>query len=264
MSGLFLTGTLRIRSIKELDAERGTRDAKRRMKFKALHGWNLSPADAVLLQRQLAVKVSQHDAIARPIKLVAGADVSYRRRGGQFHAAVVILDYAAMTIQEIVTASGEVDFPYVPGLLSFRELPILLQAFHKLEMVPDVVLADAQGIAHPRRLGLASHLGLWLDLPTIGCAKSRLCGEGPEPQGVRGAWTPLRDAGEEVGRVVRTKDRVRPLYISPGHKTNLQSACDIVLNCCRGYRLPEPTRQAHLLSNRVRQEQEASGGECVA
>ena len=123
-----------------------------------------------------------------------------------------------------------------------------------------MVLADAQGIAHPRRLGLASHLGLWLDLPTIGCAKSRLCGEGAEPQAARGAWTPLCDAGEDVGRVVRTKDRVRPLYVSPGHKADLQAACDIVLSCCRGYRLPEPTRQAHLLSNRVRQEEEARGG----
>jgi len=230
------------------------------MKFNALHGWNLLPADAVLLQHQLAVLVSLHDATPGSIKLVAGVDVSYRRSGGQFHAAVVVLDYATMAILETVTASGKIDFPYVPGLLSFRELPILLQAFRKLETIPDVVLVDAQGIAHPRRLGLASHLGLWLELPTIGCAKSRLCGEGTEPRMARGAWTPLRDAGEDIGRVVRTKDRVRPLYISPGHKTDLQSACDIVLNCSRGYRLPEPTRQAHLLSNRIRQEQEARGG----
>jgi deoxyribonuclease V len=229
------------------------------MQFKTRHGWNLLPKDAILLQRQLARQVSLHDSIARPIKLVAGADVSYKRRAEQFHAAVVVLDYASMTVLETVTASGEVDFPYVPGLLSFRELPVLLQAFRQLKKVPDVVMADAQGIAHPRRLGLASHLGLWLDLPTIGCAKSLLCGEAAEPRVERGAWTPLRDADEIVGRRLRTKDRVRPLVISPGHKTDVHRATEIVLHCCRGYRLPEPTRQAHLLSNRLRYEAEERG-----
>jgi len=229
------------------------------MEFDILHGWDLSPRDAILLQRQLAGQVSLQDSIAKPIKRVAGVDVSYRRRAEQFHAAVVILDYSSMAILEAVSASGHVAFPYVPGLLSFRELPILLQAFRKITMTPDVILADAQGIAHPRRLGLASHLGLWLDLPTIGCAKSRLCGEGSEPALERGSWSPLLDAGDIVGRMVRTKDRVRPLFISPGHKTDFREASAVVLNCCRGYRLPEPTRQAHLLSNRIRQEHEARG-----
>jgi len=230
------------------------------LEFKSLHSWELSPKDAIQLQRQLAEQVSLHHSIAMPIKRVAGVDVSYRRRAERFHAAVVILDYRSMAILEAVTASGHVSFPYTPGLLSFREMPILLQAFHKITMIPDVILADAQGIAHPRRLGLASHLGLWLNLPTIGCAKSRLCGEGSEPALAKGSWSPLLDAGEVVGRMVRTKDRVRPLFISPGHKTDFQGAFDVVLNCCRGYRLPEPTRQAHLLSNRIRQEQEACGG----
>jgi len=229
------------------------------MQFKTRHSWNLLPKDAILLQRKLARQVSLHDSIARPIKLVAGVDVSYKRRAEKFYAAIVVLDYTSMTILDAVTASGEVDFPYVPGLLSFRELPILLEAFRKLATTPDVILADAQGIAHPRRLGLASHLGLWLDLPTIGCAKSLLCGKAAEPRLEKGAWTSLRDADEIVGRMLRTKDRVRPLIISPGHKTDVQRATEIVLHCCRGYRLPEPTRQAHLLGNRIRLEAEERG-----
>ncbi len=230
------------------------------MKLAHLHSWNLSPKDAIALQKKLANQVVLHNAVPSPVNLVAGVDVSYKKTAEQFHAAVVILDYDSMEILETATASGEVNFPYVPGLLSFRELPILLQAFRILETVPDVILADAQGIAHPRRLGLASHLGLWLDLPTIGCAKSRLCGEHEEPAPEMGAWTPLRDAGEIIGRVIRTKKRVQPLYISPGHKIDCQRATEIVLRCSRGYRLPEPTRQAHLLSNRVRLEQEVCGG----
>jgi len=229
------------------------------MQFKALHSWDLSPLEAVALQKQLAGQVALGGDLATPVERVAGVDVSYRRSGSQFHAAVVVLDYNSMATLEFATASGEVVFPYIPGLLSFRELPVLLQAMQKLAVVPDVILADGQGIAHPRRLGLASHLGLWLDLPTIGCAKSRLCGEHGEPGPNKGDWVPLCEGGMTLGRVVRTKDHVRPLYLSPGHKVGVQSAADLVLHCCRGYRLPEPTRQAHLLSNRVRQEHEARG-----
>jgi deoxyribonuclease V len=226
------------------------------MQFKTLHSWDLSAQAAVALQKELAGQVSLCDDLPTPVERVAGADVSYRRSGRQLHAAVVVLDYGSMAVLETATASGEVAFPYIPGLLSFRELPFLLQAFQKLETVPHAILADGQGIAHPRRLGLASHLGLWLDLPTIGCAKSRLCGEHEEPGLKRGDWTPLCVDGGILGRVVRTKDNVRPLYLSPGHKIDLQSATDIVVHCCRGYRLPEPTRHAHLLSNRVRLESE--------
>lgn len=228
------------------------------MKMSPLHSWQLSPKEAIALQKTLANQVVLHDSVPVPPRVVAGVDVSYARIAGKFHAAVVLLDYDSLEIMETAAASGEVNFPYVPGLLSFRELPILLQVFEKLETVPDVILVDGQGIAHPRRLGLASHLGLWLDLPTIGCAKSRLCGECEEPAAGKGAWTLLRDGEEPVGRVVRTKDRVRPLYISPGHRIDGRRAAEIVLQCGRGYRLPEPTRQAHLLSNRVRLQQEAS------
>jgi deoxyribonuclease V len=222
------------------------------MKFKSLHPWNLSAKEAIVLQRQLAEQVVLANSLPAPIRTVAGVDVSYKRRGRLFHAAVVVLDYATQQRRDAATATGEVNFPYVPGLLSFRELPILLQAFEKLATVPDVVLADGQGIAHPRRLGLASHLGLWLDLPTIGCAKTRLCGEELPPAEERGQWTALRQDGEEIGRIVRTRSRVKPLYVSPGHKVDMSSAMTVVLQCGRGYRLPEPTRQAHLLSNATR------------
>lgn len=222
------------------------------MEFKPLHSWQLSPREAMALQKQLAGRVVRNGALPDPLRTVAGVDVSYRRWGQRFYAAVVVLDYAMQTVIETVSADGLVDFPYVPGLLSFRELPILLQAFAKLKAIPDLILADAQGIAHPRRLGLASHLGLWLDLPTIGCAKSRLCGEAAEPDATPGSWTALREDGEEIGRVVRTKARVKPLYVSPGHQLDLSAAVEATLHCCRGYRLPEPTRQAHLLSNRIR------------
>jgi len=227
------------------------------MRFETLHSWELSAREAVALQKTLAEHIEVAGGMPRQLRRVAGVDVSYRRSGGQFHAAVVVLDYQSMAILETATTSGEVTFPYVPGLLSFRELPILLKAFRNLSIPPDLILADAQGVAHPRRLGLASHLGLWLNLPTVGCAKSCLCGVAALPEVERGAWTPLYDHGEIVGRVVRTKARVKPLYISAGHKINLQAAVKVVLQCCRGYRLPEPIRQAHLLSNRVRSSFEA-------
>lgn len=227
------------------------------MDFKSLHPWDLNPKQAVALQRQLAGRIDLKDRTpARPSR-VAGVDVSYQRRALSFHAAIVILDFDDLQVVETATASGHVGFPYVPGLLSFRELPILLEGFRKLDTVPDVILVDGQGIAHPRRLGVASHLGLWLGLPTIGCAKSRLCGAGKEPGEQRGCWTRLMDGDEEIGRVVRTRDRVKPLYISPGHRIDIERAVEMVLQCGRGYRMPEPTRQAHLLSNRIRRENES-------
>jgi deoxyribonuclease V len=222
------------------------------MKFKTLHTWDLTPGQAIALQKQLAEQVLLESSLPVSLKTVAGVDVSYQVHGKLFHAAVVVLDYRSLEHVKTVTASAEVSFPYVPGLLSFRELPVVLQAFSQLEKAPDVILADAQGIAHPRRLGLASHLGLWLDMPTIGCAKSRLCGVHGEPDPEKGCWTPLLDDGEEIGRVVRTRARVRPLYVSPGHKVGFEEAMEIVLHCSRRYRLPEPTRQAHLQSNRAR------------
>jgi deoxyribonuclease V len=231
------------------------------MQFLNLHPWNLSVRQAIALQKNLAGQVDTTAALPGSLQRVAGVDVSYRRSGRLFHAAVVVLDWQSMATLETATASGEVAFPYVPGLLSFRELPILLQAFTSLSVAPDLILADAQGIAHPRRLGLASHLGLWLDLPTIGCAKSRLCGQGVMPAAEKGAWELLRDDGDILGRILRTKTAVKPLYVSAGHKIDLRSASEAVLHCCCGYRLPEPTRQAHLQSNRVRALRESQSSE---
>jgi len=223
------------------------------MDFPDLHSWNLSPKDAIALQKALAGRVEVHDRLVEPVRLVAGVDVSSARCGASVHAAVVVYDLDRSVLVATAAASLEAAFPYVPGLLSFRELPVVLAAFRRLAAIPDVVLVDGQGIAHPRRLGIASHLGLWLDLPTVGCAKSRLCGEHGEPGALRGEWTRLMDDDEELGRVVRTRNRVRPLYVSPGHRVSMARAVQIVLTCGRGYRLPEPTRQAHLESNRLRE-----------
>ncbi|MBE0574827.1 MAG: deoxyribonuclease V [Desulfuromonadales bacterium] len=231
------------------------------MQFADLHTWDLPPKQAVAIQTKLADRIVLRDMLPKEIILVAGVDVSYQRRAERFHAAVVLMELETASIIETATASAECDFPYIPGLLSFRELPVLLQAFRKLQTVPEVVLVDGQGIAHPRRFGLASHLGLWLDLPTIGCAKSRLCGEAAEPARERGSWTSLSCDGKAVGAVVRTRQGVRPMYISPGHLVSIDRAVEIVLRCGGGYRLPEPTRQAHLASNRLRVADELSVAE---
>ncbi len=230
------------------------------MDFAPLHPWDLEQAAAVELQRQLAEQVCCQ--ARNPIKpqTVAGVDVSCAWRGDLFHAAVVLLSFPELQPLATVTASARSDFPYRPGLLSFRELPVILQAFGKLQLAPDLILVDGQGIAHPRGIGLASHLGLWLGLPTIGCAKSRLYGN-HEPVGEqRGQRQPLQSPqGKKLGLVLRTRDRVKPLYVSPGHLLDPDQAADLVLACGRGYRLPEPTRLAHLASNQQRRKEEPAG-----
>jgi deoxyribonuclease V len=225
---------------------------KKKMHFPTLHSWDLSSREAVTLQRELAGRVEVRDRLAERVRLVAGVDVSSARFGTAVHAAVVVYDLDRSVLVATAAASMAAAFPYVPGLLSFRELPVVLEAFRGLAAIPDMVLVDGQGIAHPRRLGIASHLGLWLDLPSVGCAKSRLCGEHGEPGALRGAWARLTDGEEEIGRVVRTRDRVRPLFVSPGHRVGMVQAVQIVLACGRGYRLPEPTRLAHIESNMLR------------
>lgn len=221
------------------------------MKIHRLHDWNLSPADAIALQIDLARRVVV-DAPLTDCKLIAGADVSYNRFSSTFYAGVVVVTVAEGTIVERRGAVLDSPFPYVPGLLSFREAPALLEAFARLEAAPDAVMCDGQGIAHPRRLGIASHVGLWIDKPCIGCAKSRLTGEYREPAAQAGSRAPLRIGNEIVGEVVRTKARTRPLFVSPGHRIDLASATHWLLASCRGYRLPEPTRQAHLYVNELR------------
>jgi len=225
------------------------------MIFPDLHSWALTPKQAIALQRDLGARIILVNHLPKPLNTVAGVDVSYRRHGTTFHAAIVVLSFPDLQIIDQASAVAESSFPYIPGLLSFRELPVLLEAFRKLQTVPDLVLADGQGIAHPRRLGLASHLGIWLDLPTIGCAKSRLVGEAEEVADERGSSLPLFDRGDVIGWVLRTRTGVKPLYVSPGHLVDFSTASRMTLACGGGYRLPEPTRQAHLLSNRLRLEE---------
>ncbi|MHC4481288.1 MAG: deoxyribonuclease V, partial [Planctomycetota bacterium] len=177
---------------------------------------------------------------------VAGADVAFDRRSNSVFAAALLLSYPELEVVEQASARQTSPFPYVPGLLSFREGPAVLKAFAKLRRRPDVVIFDGQGYAHPRRLGLASHMGLWLRLPTVGCAKSRLTGEHKEPGKRKGSVTPLLDGAEQIGAVVRTRSGVKPVFVSPGHLADVASSLGLVLDCCRGLRLPEPTRQAHI------------------
>ena len=215
------------------------------MRMQALHGWDVSIARAKEIQLSLAKRVVTESEVINP-SLVAGIDISASDAQGVARGAVVILRYPELSIVEVEIAQGKLTLPYIPGLLSFRETPLILAACVKLNNIPDLILIDGQGIAHPRRLGLASHVGLFLDLPTIGCAKSILCGQ-HQPLGEdTGSHAGLLDNGELIGAALRTKSGVRPIYVSVGHKIGLTSALQLVMKCCRGYRLPEPTRLAHL------------------
>lgn len=215
------------------------------MKFAHLHDWDVSYQEAQRIQQALAPRVKLVP-LPRNICLVAGVDVAFSKADDLFFAVVVVLALPELDLVEQQSARTRCRFPYVPGLLSFREGPIVLSALRKLRHRPDVVLLDGQGLAHPRRLGLASHIGLWLGLPTVGCAKSRLIGEHEEPGRRKGDWTPLMDAAEVIGSVLRTRHGVKPLYVSPGHLCDHEGARRITLECCRRCRMPEPTRRAHL------------------
>jgi deoxyribonuclease V len=217
------------------------------------HSWDLDTASALDLQMRLASQVDGSRALGT-YETVAGADVSYNIRAPRLYAAVVVV---RADTWEAIDRSGivaDAKFPYVPGLLSFREIPAVLEAFDALKTRPDVLMCDGQGIAHPRRFGLASHLGLWLGLPTIGCAKSWLCGDYEEPGSDRGAWSPLTDQGETIGAVLRTRSRVKPLFVSCGHLCNLESAISATLAATPMYRVPIPTRLAHQYVNELRRE----------
>ena len=209
-----------------------------------LHPWDLSPQEAMALQRRLAGRVVFRP-LPRHLRLIAGVDVGYGKHGETVAAAVAVHAFPGLELVELVQVEDRVSFPYIPGLLSFREIPPLLSAFRKLRNQPGAVLCDGQGLAHPRRLGLASHLGLWLNLPTIGCAKTRLVGEHGEPRPCRGQYRSLTSRGERVGVVLRTRPGVKPIYVSPGHLVDLDGCRRLVLRCCRGFRIPEPIRTAH-------------------
>ena len=210
------------------------------------HRWDVSPDEAIAIQRRLRAGLARGEQITLDqIHTVAGVDASYRETG---RAAIAVFSFPDLELLEEVTATRETPFPYIPGLLAFREGPVALAAYERLTIQPDLLLFDAHGYAHPRRMGLASHLGVYLNRPSIGCAKSRLTGKHEEPGPEPGAWSPLVSRGEEIGRVVRTKAGVKPIFVSVGYRITLPLAVEVVLRCVRGYRLPEPTRIADRLT----------------
>jgi deoxyribonuclease V len=228
------------------------------MRVEELHGFDLSPAEARALQEELASRVVASPALdLGGVRYVAGADVS--TEGDRAYATVAVLDFPGLSVVEVQGFEAALAFPYVPGLLAFREIPSVAGALKKVETAVDVVILDAQGLAHPRRMGLASHIGLFLDVPTVGCAKSLLVGQFEEPGVEKGSAADLVHRGEVVGKVVRTREGVSPVYVSVGNGIDLDSAVDLVLACCTRYRLPEPTRQAHNAANRLRRGEEPGG-----
>ena len=216
-----------------------------------LNSWNLTPREAVALQKELRERVEIHPLESEP-QTVAGADISFDKYSDVIFAGIVVMRFPSLEIIEEAGVESRATFPYVPGLLSFREMPSLTEAWQKLQTKPDVLVLDGQGIAHPRRFGIACHAGLVFDCATLGCAKSVLIGKFDEPEEARGNWSPMIHQGETVGAALRTKNRVSPVYVSPGHRMDLESAVDLMLRCDAGLRVPEPTRQAHLFVNRLR------------
>jgi deoxyribonuclease V len=222
------------------------------MEIKKLHSWNVTVKKAVELQKSLAKQVQQC-RFNKKLKTIAGIDCAFSGDKKNIIACVVVLSAETFEIIETAYTVQAVNFPYIPGLLSFREAPACLAAAGKLTAIPDCIIVDGQGIAHPRRLGLACHLGLFLDVPTIGCAKSRLIGDFEQPLSGKGSTSPLMDKNEIIGSVVRTRNNVKPVFVSVGNKCRLNDAVRIVLDCCAKYRLPEPSRLAHQIVTRLKQ-----------
>jgi deoxyribonuclease V len=214
------------------------------MEIKNIHGWPGTAKQAIALQKRLAPLVVRDGRVESPA-LIAGVDMAAGRAGHPARAAVVVLSYPELEVVATETACGELSWPYIPRLLSFRELPLILSALRKLRVTPDLFMVDGQGIAHPRRFGLASHLGLFTGRPTIGCAKSCLCGQSLPPGQEEGSLSSLKDGDEVIGAALRTRAGVKPVYVSSGSGIGLQSAVEWILAVSRGYRLPEPLRLAH-------------------
>jgi deoxyribonuclease V len=228
--------------------------------YEQLHDWTMTPKEAVELQRSLRERV-RLQPLKKKIETIAGADISFNKFEPTVYAGLVVLRLPTLEVVEEVGVMSETKFPYVPGLLSFRETPSVLEAWAKLKTEPDAVMFDGQGIAHPRRIGIASHVGLLINRPTLGCAKSVLVGKYEEPGAERGSWSELIDKGEVVGAAVRTKTNVQPIFVSPGHLIDLQGAIDLTLQADGGYRQPEPTRRAHLLVNALRRGERGPSGD---
>lgn len=213
-----------------------------------LHSWNVTPQEAVAIQERMRHLVETADRLPEIVH-VAGVDVHFDESGQIAQAAVAVLSYPDLKPVDEAVAQRPVEFPYIPGLLSFRELPAVLDALVRLQTSPDLILYDGHGLAHPRRFGIACHLGVLLDCPTIGVGKTRLIGRHVEPPWQAGSWVPLQDGGEVVGAVVRTRTGVKPIYVSIGHRLTLQTAVRLSLSCTTRYRLPETTREAHRLAS---------------
>lgn len=219
------------------------------MKFYRDHAWPSTLEEAIVIQEKLRDQVITEDQLQEPIQYVAGVDMGFEADGTISRAAVAVLSFPDLQVVETSLAHRPTTFPYVPGFLSFREIPAVLDALEKIKTTPDIILCDGQGIAHPRRLGIASHLGLLIDMPTIGVAKSRLVGKYEELPEIKGSTQPLIYDGETVGAVLRSRTGVKPLYISSGHRISLPTAIDYVLRCTPKYRLPETTRIADKLAS---------------
>ncbi|MBC8099828.1 MAG: deoxyribonuclease V [Armatimonadetes bacterium] len=220
------------------------------MQLNTLHSWDLTPTAAIALQRELAVQCIVDQPLAlESVRWVAGVDVSVQ--GDESQAAVVVMTYPELQVVETVLARQPTPFPYIPGLLTFREGPVLVEAFAQLQQVPDVFIFDGMGRAHPRRIGIAAHLGLWLDKPTIGCGKTHLIGAYTDPGLHKGAASYLSDKGEVIGAVLRTRANTKPVFISAGHRIDLDSALRLVMACSPQYRLPEPIRAAHRAAGKM-------------
>lgn len=223
------------------------------VKTRLLHSWDLSYKEAIDVQKRLCDQVRQVP-LARTPRTVAGADVSYEKHGKKVYGAVLVFSFPDLVLLEEALIVDTATFPYVPGLLSFREAPALIKAFEQIGAKPDVIIFDGQGVAHPRGMGLASHMGLILNCPTIGCAKTRLMGAHQPVPETRGSTVLLTHQGQVIGSVVRTRAHVKPIFVSAGHRITLKESVGLVLGCCTRHKLPEPTRQAHNTVNRLRAE----------
>ncbi|MGB7379486.1 MAG: deoxyribonuclease V [Rivularia sp. (in: cyanobacteria)] len=219
------------------------------MQIKQRHDWHLTTSEAKVIQEELQKEVITEDKFEKPVKYVAGVDMGFEDNGKTSRAAVAVLSFPDLQLQEQSIAKRPTSFPYIPGFLSFREIPAVLEALQKINTIPDIILCDGQGLAHPRRLGIACHLGVILDMPTIGVAKSRLIGDYKEVSQEKGSWQPLIHKNETIGAVLRTRSNVKPVYVSSGHRISLPTAIDYVLRCTPKYRLPETTRIADKLAS---------------
>jgi deoxyribonuclease V len=222
------------------------------MRGRPLHGWDVTPQQAVRIQQELRARLIARDDFPGSLRTVAAMDVSYDKRSPWLFAALVVVRLPAGQLVETAGVRARARFPYVPGLLSFRESPAGLEAWKRLHSRPDCLICDGHGYAHPRRFGFACHFGLWVDLPTIGVAKRVLVGRFEPPGPTRGSVSHLIDAGEVIGAAVRTREGAAPVFVSVGHRISLPTAVATILACCHGYRIPEPLRQAHALVNRWR------------